>query len=57
MVCSAFIEKEGKFLIVMCPILRVWRVPGGGPEHGERLEDALIRGMEEVGLRFTNPGL
>ena len=55
-ICSAFIEKDGKFLIVMCPRFKVWRVPGGRTEHGERLEDTLIREMkEETGLSFQNP--
>lgn len=55
-ICSAFIEKDGKFLIVMCPRFRVWRVPGGRAEHGEKLEETLIREMEEeTGIRFKNP--
>ncbi len=55
-ICSAFIEKDGKFLIVMCPRFRVWRVPGGRAEHGERLEETLIREMqEETGITFENP--
>jgi 8-oxo-dGTP diphosphatase len=55
-ICSAFIEKDGKFLIVMCPRFKVWRVPGGRTEQGERLEDTLIREMkEETGLSFQNP--
>jgi ADP-ribose pyrophosphatase YjhB (NUDIX family) len=55
-VCSAFIEKNGKFLIVMCPRFKVWRVPGGRAEWGEKVEDTLIREMkEETGLTFKNP--
>lgn len=55
-VCSAFIKKEGKFLIVMDPKFKVWRVPGGRAEHGERLEETLIREMkEETGIIFENP--
>jgi len=55
-VCSAFIEKDGKFLIVMCPGFKVWRVPGGRAEHGEKLEETLIREMkEETGLDYKNP--
>jgi len=54
-VCSAFIEKEGKILIVMCPRFKVWRVPGGRAEHQERLEETLIREMqEETGITFKN---
>ncbi|NUJ97166.1 NUDIX hydrolase [Candidatus Gracilibacteria bacterium] len=55
-VCSAFIEKDKKFLIVMCPKFKVWRVPGGRPEYGEKVEKTLIREMqEEVGISFENP--
>ncbi len=55
-VCSAFIEKDNKVLIVMCPRFKVWRLPGGRPEHGEKLEDTLIREMEEeVGIVFRKP--
>ena len=55
-ICSAFIEKDKKFLIVMCPRFKVWRVPGGRAEHGEKLEETLIREMqEETGITFENP--
>ncbi|MEA3514425.1 MAG: NUDIX hydrolase [Nanoarchaeota archaeon] len=55
-ICSAFIEKDNKFLIVMCPRFKVWRVPGGRTEHGEKLEETLIREMqEETGITFENP--
>lgn len=55
-VCSAFIEHEGKFLLVFCPGFKVWRVPGGRAEFGENIEDTLIREMEEeTGVKFENP--
>ena len=55
-VCSAFIEKAGKFLIIMDPRFKVWRVPGGRAEHGEKVEETLIREMqEETGITFQNP--
>ncbi len=55
-VCSAFIETWAKFLIVMCPRFKVWRVPWGRAEYGEILEETLIREMqEETGVTFTNP--
>ncbi len=40
----------------MCPRFKVWRVPGGRAEHGEKIEDTLIREMqEETGISFSNP--
>lgn len=55
-ICGAFIKKEGRFLIVMCPGFKVWRVPGGRAEHGEKLEETLMREMqEETGITFKNP--
>jgi ADP-ribose pyrophosphatase YjhB (NUDIX family) len=55
-ICSAFIEKDNKFLTVMCPRFKVWRVPGGRAEHGERIEETLIREMqEETQITFNNP--
>lgn len=55
-VCSAFIEKNQKVFIFMDPMFKVWRVPGGRPEHGEKIEETLIREMEEeTGVKFKNP--
>lgn len=55
-ICSTFIQKNDKVLILMCPKFKVWRVPGGRAEHGERLEDTVIREMnEEVGIKFSDP--
>ncbi len=55
-ICSAFIEKGGKFLIIMCPSFKVWRVPGGRAEYGEKLEETLVREMqEEIGITFDSP--
>ncbi len=55
-ICSGFIEKEGKFLIFLCPKFRVWRVPGGRAENNEKLEDTFIREMEEeIGITVKNP--
>jgi len=35
---------------------KVWRVPGGRPEYGEKLEKTLLREMkEETGVKFENP--
>ncbi len=40
----------------MCPRFKVWRVPGGRAEWGEKIEETLIREMqEEVGITFYNP--
>lgn len=55
-VCSAFIEKDKKILIVLCPKFLLWRVPGGRPDAGEKIEATLIREMqEETGITFPNP--
>lgn len=55
-ICSAFIEKDNKFLIVLCPRFKVWRVPSGRTEHGERVEETLIREMqEETRITCENP--
>jgi len=55
-ICSAFIEKNQKVLIVMYPRFKVWRVPGERTEHGEKIEDTLLREMEEeTGVNFKNP--
>lgn len=55
-VCSALIEKENKFLVVMCPRFKVWRVPGGRAEFGEKIEETLLREMkEETGVEYKNP--
>ncbi|TSA45108.1 NUDIX hydrolase [bacterium] len=55
-VCSAFIEKDGKCLLFLCPGFKVWRVPGGRVEFNETLEQTMIREMkEEIGLDVENP--
>lgn len=55
-VCSAFIEKDGRFLLFLCPRFKVWRVPGGRAEFDETLEETLAREMkEEVGIEISDP--
>ncbi len=55
-VCSAFIERGGKFLLVFCPRFKVWRVPGGRAEFEEKLEKTLKREMkEEIGVEVEKP--
>src|SRR3989338_2306332 len=55
-VCSAFIEKDHKVLIGMYTRFKVWRVPGGRPEYEEKIEDTLIRELqEETGIHFVDP--
>ncbi|MBD3209495.1 NUDIX hydrolase [Candidatus Woesearchaeota archaeon] len=55
-VCSVFIERDGKYLFVHDPRFRVWRVPGGRVEYGEIVEETVKREMrEELGITITNP--
>jgi len=55
-ICSAFIEKDGKFVLLFCPRFNVWRVPGGRTEFNETLQETLTREMhEEIGIKITNP--
>ncbi len=55
-VCSAFIGKDGRFLIFLCPRFKVWRVPGGRAEFDETLEETLAREMmEEAGIEVSDP--
>jgi ADP-ribose pyrophosphatase YjhB (NUDIX family) len=55
-VCSALVEKAGKFLMVFCPKFKKWRVPGGKVENDEALEETLKREMqEEIGIEIVNP--
>jgi len=47
LVASAFIRKDNKFLLTYDPKFEFWRVPGGKPNYGEKIEDALKREMKE----------
>ena len=56
LVTSAFVEKDNKFLLVYDPKFKIWRVPGGRVEFGEKVEDCLAREMkEELNLDIQNP--
>ncbi len=56
LVTSAFVEKDGKFLLVYDPKFKFWRVPGGRVEFEEKVEDCLVREMEEeLGIKTKNP--
>lgn len=46
-VCSAFIKKDDRFLMVYDPRFKMWRVPGGRVQNDERLEETLLREMKE----------
>ena len=55
-ICSGFIEKDGEYLIFLCPRFKVWRVPGGKAEYGETIEETFRREMkEEIGIEIKNP--
>ncbi|MFC1647943.1 NUDIX hydrolase [Nanoarchaeota archaeon] len=55
-ICSSFVEKDGKFLVILCPKLRLWRVPGGRLEVGEKVEDCVIREIaEELSVTIKDP--
>ena len=55
-VCSAFVERNGKFLLFFCPRFKVWRLPGGRAEYSETLEETVVRELkEELGLSVKNP--
>ena len=55
-ICSAFIEKEGKFLTIYCPKFKKWRVPGGKVDGNETLIETVVREMiEETNLDIKNP--
>lgn len=50
-ITSAFVEKDGKYLVTLCPRFRKWRVPGGKVEFDENVRDTLVREMkEELGV-------
>ncbi len=55
-IASAFIERDGRFLMLLCPRFRVWRVPGGRVEFDESVTDTLKREMrEEIGIDIKDP--
>lgn len=57
---SAIIEnKKGEILLVKSPKWRnKWTMPGGHIEPGERIEDVLLREVEEeVGLKLKSEGI
>ena len=57
-VCMAIVDKHGKLLLTRRPKhMRVfpwaWVLPGGGVEHGETLEESVIREIhEETGIQI-----
>jgi ADP-ribose pyrophosphatase YjhB (NUDIX family) len=54
LVVSAFIRKDNKFLLTFDPKFQFWRVPGGRPKFGEKIEEALKREIkEELGVEIS----
>jgi len=51
---GAVVVEDGRALLIRrgkAPLRGRWSIPGGAVEHGERLEEALVREMrEETGL-------
>jgi len=55
---DAIIEKDGKILLVLRkskPFKGKWALPGGGVEEGERVEQALVREVEEETSLIVKP--
>lgn len=49
---SAYLEREGKYLLVLHKRLQTWLPVGGGIEPGERPAEAVVREIhEETGIR------
>jgi len=46
-VASVFIRRKNKYLLVYDPRFKFWRVPGGKPKFGEKIEDTLRREIKE----------
>lgn len=56
-VVSAFIERDGKYLLIYDPRFEFWRVPDGRPKSGEEVEEGLKREMKEelnIGLEVED---
>ena len=55
-IASSFIKYKDKFLLAYSPIFKVWRVPGGRVEFGEKLKETLSREIkEELKINITEP--
>ena len=52
---KVIIAHEGKLLVVLEKDDDWWNLPGGGVDHGEEIDQAIVRELqEEVGLESTD---